>query len=363
MSITEEAPVTLPGVDLEEQARARREKIHKIAKWTLPSLVMVVAITAWSLIADYFPPKRRSLPFSIFLMGPYLGVGTAMLVGGAIMDTLQARPPLELPMLGSLTAWQVTFLIVAAPGVLFTALLLLVPEPPRQGVATGARAEAAPFRDITAWMTKHARVYIALLIGVPCIVLVLYGLQAWVPTYLQRVHGLSIAEAGARYGVIALLAGSLGVFSGPFVAKALEGMGYRDAQLRIVVLALLLMCPGLVGLAIAPGPGIALACIGVVSFLVPLPLALVAASVQLVTPNRMRGVVVGAYVVTNNVIGLAFGPSLVALVTDYVFKDPQAVGMSLAVVGTLIAVVGVILVGRGLAPFRELLEEGGAERA
>ena len=49
MSITEEAPVTLPGVDLEEQARARREKIHKIAKWTLPSLVMVVAITAWHL--------------------------------------------------------------------------------------------------------------------------------------------------------------------------------------------------------------------------------------------------------------------------------------------------------------------------
>lgn len=65
--------------------------------------------------------------------------------------------------------------------------------------------------------------------------------QAWSPSYLLRVHGMSLAEAGARYGVIALVAGSLGVLCGPFVARALEHRGYRDAQLRIVVPALLLL--------------------------------------------------------------------------------------------------------------------------
>lgn len=69
--------------------------------------------------------------------------------------------------MSALAAWQVTFLIVAAPR---------------------------------------------------CIVLVLYGLQIWAPSYLLRVHGMSLAKAGARYGVIALVAGSLGVLCGSLQA-------------------------------------------------------------------------------------------------------------------------------------------------
>ena len=68
----------------------------------------------------------------------------------------------------------------------------------------------------------------------------------------------------------------------------------------------------------------------------------------------MRGVVVGIYVVTNNVIGLA-------LVTDYVFADPNAVGQSLAITGTAVAALGIALVARGLAPFGALLAS--AQRA
>lgn len=59
--------------------------------------------------------------------------------------------------------------------------------------------------------------------------------------------------------------------------------------------------------------------------------------------------------------GLALGPSLAALVTDYVFADPNAVGQSLAIVGTAVAALGIALVARGLAPFRALLAS--AQRA
>jgi NitT/TauT family transport system permease protein len=34
-------------IDLEEEALARRERLYKIARWTLPSLVMVIALGAW----------------------------------------------------------------------------------------------------------------------------------------------------------------------------------------------------------------------------------------------------------------------------------------------------------------------------
>ena len=36
-----------PVIDAEEAARARRQRIHGIAKWTLPVVVMVAAIGAW----------------------------------------------------------------------------------------------------------------------------------------------------------------------------------------------------------------------------------------------------------------------------------------------------------------------------
>ena len=50
MSVTEtapEIPTETPVIDAEEAARARRDKIHRIAKWTLPSLVMALSLLAW----------------------------------------------------------------------------------------------------------------------------------------------------------------------------------------------------------------------------------------------------------------------------------------------------------------------------
>ncbi len=48
MSLTETRPA-VPVIDEEEAARARRDRINRIAKWTLPSLVMVLSILAWHL--------------------------------------------------------------------------------------------------------------------------------------------------------------------------------------------------------------------------------------------------------------------------------------------------------------------------
>ena len=48
MSIAENTPLDPPAtMDAEEAARARMARINKIAKWTLPSLVMALSILAW----------------------------------------------------------------------------------------------------------------------------------------------------------------------------------------------------------------------------------------------------------------------------------------------------------------------------
>ena len=49
MSLTETGPVAAPVIDEEEAARARTERINRVAKWTLPSAVMILTVLAWHL--------------------------------------------------------------------------------------------------------------------------------------------------------------------------------------------------------------------------------------------------------------------------------------------------------------------------
>lgn len=309
---------------------------------------------SWSLMADYFPPERRTLPFSVFLVGPYIGAGIAMIFGGLAMAFFTNLGLVELPLLGVVKPWQLTFIAVGVPGLLLALVTLLLPEPARKGIPQD-QPEVAPYAEILRWMRQHHQIYTALLLGVPCITLILYGLQAWIPTYLLRVQGMSLVEAGTQYGAIALICSSLGVLSGPLFGRVLAARGYRDYQLRVAMLSLTALVPVLLLLPLTTSAAQSLACIALASFLVPLPLALIATAIQSVTPNRMRGVLVGAYVVAVNIIGLAMGPSLIAFATDYVFGDPQAVGQSLALVGALVGAIGVVLIYRALAPLGRFL--------
>ena len=42
--------------------------------------------SAFSLIADFFPPARLGLALSVYSMGIYLGSGLAMIVGGSVVQ-------------------------------------------------------------------------------------------------------------------------------------------------------------------------------------------------------------------------------------------------------------------------------------
>ncbi|KGM49380.1 ABC transporter permease [Pseudooceanicola atlanticus] len=80
MSIAETDTPTEPveTVDQEELARARRERIMKIARWTLPSLVMILTLLAWHLYVTIAEVPHYILP------GPLL-VGQKMIEDWAIL--------------------------------------------------------------------------------------------------------------------------------------------------------------------------------------------------------------------------------------------------------------------------------------
>lgn len=307
---------------------------------------------AWSLIADYFPPEKRARPLSIFLIGPYLGGGIALIAGGQIMGSLSEVGSIVLPVIGDIQPWQFTFIALGIPGMLFALSLRTISEPKRQGVIVGSN-QSIPMREVIAFIWERKRLYFAFLIGVPLIVVVLYGLQAWVPTFLLRVHGMSLSDTGTQYGIITLISGSGGVLAGPFLGTYLRRKGYLDYHLRVAVIASIMTMFFAALISVAKTPESALLFIGLAGFSVTLPLALVAAGLQDVTPARMRGLMAGLYVLMTSIFGMGLGPTAVALCTDYVFSDPSMVGYSLSLVSGLAAFMAILCLVVGLKPFRE----------
>ena len=310
---------------------------------------------AWSVLADYFRPERLSFPISIYLMGPYLGAGLAMILGAYVLDLASGREAIYIPLIGSLAPWQITFIIVSLPGIIITGLLLSVKEPKRKNIKSNS--EKIPnWSEVISFMLLNKRIYTSLHIATPFLVIMLYGLQAWSPTILVRVYDWELSDAGRVYGLIALFFGSTGVISGPFLSKVLKNLSISSSSLKVCVLGVSLAGISISLLPFQNDSFYALICIAIASFCIPLPLALVTTIMQEVTPNPMRGVVNGMYVVSTNVIGLAIGPFLVAFGTDYIFNDPNLIAYSLSLVAVIVAPIGSILFCIGIKEYREKFE-------
>ena len=313
-----------------------------------------VTPASWSLLADYFPPEQRALPISIFLMGPYLGAGLSLLLGAEVISWASGLGQIELPIVGVIAPWQLTFMLVALPGVVIALLLPLLKEPVRQERLT-TEAQAMTWKKVGQYIWPRRQLFGAYLLGSPFLVLVLYALQAWIPSLLVRVHELDIVQAGRYYGTIALIAGSAGVLSGPVFARWLSHRVKAErAPLIVILISILVLIPFVIAAGLATSLTAALIFISFASYWVTFPLALFATGLQNASPNELRGLMAGCYVLATNLIGLALGPSSVALVSDYVFQSDTAVGKSLALIAAIFLPLAALLVWRGLRAMRKI---------
>lgn len=320
-----------------------------------------LAPAAWSLIADYFSKERLPRAMSLFLMAPYIGGGLALIAGGAVIGSLAGLQTLPL-WLADFKPWQLTFIVVGLPGILLGFALLSVREPPRTAVVstapgadnTGADQEYS-LREVIAFFVERRNFYLRYYVGIALLVIVLYALPAWMPAFLMRHHGAEPGTVGLQYGVLVLVMGSIGVLSGPTVGRWFARRGHVDAQIRTAAWACLLIVPFCALLPFAPDYGSTLALAAGATLFYSLPQATSASALQMVTPNRLRGVAVSLYVFALSGLGLGVAPTAVALVTDYVFRDPSRVGESLALVCVVCALSGAWLLFSALPFYREAL--------
>lgn len=307
---------------------------------------------ALSIIADLFPPERRARPLGLYLIGLTVGPGIALLVGGAILQAFAQG--ITLPLVGTLAPWRVLFLAAAVPSLpVFLLLLFTAREPARRDVGLGGLEIDRPGlgRVLRYMFIDHRGSFTAILLGWGLTALNAMIILVWMPSLLIRKFGAAPADIGFIMGAIVLFGGSLGVILGPNLVGWLQRRGHDDAYLRAPFLFCLPLLFFSIAAPMAPTAGITFALLAPLIFCNFAAGSLFPGALQAFTPNRMRGQVSAIYSVFNNMIGLAIGPTSVALLTDYVFRDEAALPWSLAIVSAVALPAAVLLFLSGFKPF------------
>ena len=133
--------------------------------------------------------------------------------------------------------------------------------------------------------------------------------------------------------------------------------GTRDAYVRTILLSIVCITPCAVALGFIEDPALGILFIGLAVFFSAFQGGIAGGTLQLMTPNRMRGQVTAVYQLVANLIGLGLGPTVVAATTDYVFGYDEAIGKSIALSAAVLCPVGGLLLWRSLSAIRGQLEE------
>ena len=300
---------------------------------------------ALSILSDYFPPKRLGFAVSVYLSGAAIGTGLAFLLGGAALEFFAGFDLSGVPLLGGLEAWQLAFVAVGAPGIVFTLLILTIPEPVRRSkLLAGAPAESdgLPLRDAVRYLLDRRKFYLHHFAGFGLYLAFTYGLSFWAIEYFVRTFAVERASIAYIYGAQIVLLGGGGTLLAGYLSDYLEGRGWQDAKLRVALWSMIPMGVLACVLPFVDSYAIAIAVIMAMTLCWKFPLAPAAAALQIATPNEVRGLATGLYLFVGNTLGLAVGPALIGFFSDYVIGDPSALRWSIALAGVILLPVAVI---------------------
>jgi MFS family permease len=305
----------------------------------------------YSMTADMMPRHQLGRAISAINIGQVAGQGLALLVGGWLIVKLTALGNVDVPMLGVMKPWQLTFLIVGLPGLLWALVLVAtVPEPARPPAAAGT-PPVPSFRGVLLYVWRWKAAFAPMVGAVGIKAMLSFGTAVWSPSFFERKFGWAPGTPGLPLGLLALCVSPLGLLLGGWLADRLVKAGRDDAHMRVVLWASWGLVPFAILFPLMPTPALALGALGAALFLGAMGAGPGNAALQTVTPARMRGTVSALYIAVFNLIGYGLGPLLVAGLTDGVFADESRLPAALAIAAALLGPLGLLFSGLALRPY------------
>jgi predicted MFS family arabinose efflux permease len=244
---------------------------------------------AHSMIADLYPPEKRSTA-----MMAYLG-------GGWVAQNI---------------GWREALLVVGLPGLILAAIVRFTVVEPKRGHSEGREAlgEQPSFLRTLRFLSRRPS-FVHMTVAAGLSSYVGYSVISFLPSFLVRSYGMPVGDVGIYLGLIIGIVGGSGFFLGGYIADHLGQSNHRRALSFIGITVLLTAIP-YAAMFLSDSWQIAL-----LLFLVPAAtanvyLAPVLSQAQGLVSLRMRAMASALALLIINVIGLAFGPLLTGVLSD-----------------------------------------------
>ena len=283
-----------------------------------------------ALIASHFPARMRGALLAGFFASASVGSVLGVVLGGYI---------------ASHWGWHAAFGVVGLPGLAVALLYLKVRDyrtvQLESGLDAKRRSLGQAARHIVHLLVR-ARTMLWVCIGGAAQLIVVSALWSWMPSFLNRVHGVAPAQAGAKAALVVLAGAAGSVIWGALVDRA----GARHPRRKLAARALLCVASMAV-LAYAFGgahePAAQFGWIVLGGFLATCSVGPVSAIVIDVIHPGVRATGSSVLALFQNLFGLAVGPFLVGLLSDRIGLPSALAAVPLA---SVLAAAAFVLAAR-----------------
>lgn len=307
-----------------------------------------LAPCAYSMITDLFPARRLGRAISVYSYSSSIGSAVAIAIGGMLLDLSGSLS--IIPFFAGMAMWQIGFIVTGAPGLVLAFLVFFIREPKRRGSA--GKGQIGSWKDVIAFMKARRRFFACHFTGFSVLMLVCYGMSGWIPIVLMRIFEWGPDQVGLFYALFIMVNSILALTGHGLIVDAMFAHGIHDAHFRYFAFgSVLIIFFGLLATQATSGMFYLLAIAPAFWFINVMGVA--AASVQIVTPPHMRGRVSAIFLLVVNLIGLGFGPLVVAAFTTFVFQDESKLMWSIAATMLCGAPIAIAALVAGFGAARE----------
>lgn len=256
-----------------------------------------------ALIASHFPSRMRGALLAGFFACASVGSVLGVMLGGVI---------------ASKWGWQAAFGVVGFPGLLLALLYLKVRDYDTVKLAPGLDAKRKSLGETVKHIARimaRSRTMLWVCIGGAAQLIVVSALWSWLPSFLNRVHGIAPAQAGVKAALVVLAGAAGAVILGGVVDRA-GGLQPRRklATMALLCVAAMAVLVAAFGLSLEPPVQFALIVLG--GFLATCTVGPVSAIVIDVIHPGVRATGSSVLALFQNLFGLAIGPFLAGILSD-----------------------------------------------
>ncbi|HTD52379.1 MAG TPA: MFS transporter, partial [Thermoanaerobaculia bacterium] len=262
-----------------------------------------------ALLADSFPRAKRGRVFAIFFSAIPIGSAAGYVLGGVVDEHF---------------GWRAAFFVAGVPGLLLALACLGIKDPPRGGMEEEETLKfsphPAPLPEGEGVVAAYKRLlrnreYALTVAGYAAYTFALGGLAFWMPSFLERVRGLSKTEATTQFGVIVVATGFVGTFAGGWLGDWYLKRS-ANAYLQVSAWATLAAAPAALAAFVLPQRTAYTIAIIIAELLMFASTGLINSAIVNVVAPTERATAVALSILAIHLLGDVPSPFLIGVISD-----------------------------------------------